>query len=459
MTQQQPNMRRSLRTARRYKGVIAGFALLGVLAGVGYVFLNPPKQTSSAMVILPAPKPNIATDQLIATSASVLSGALPAIGQGTTLSQLRTKIAVTQATGNVLSITATDKTAAAAEAEANAVAASFLSFIGSSNSPVGAVAGRVFVPATTAMSGGAIKQYIIYGPIGLVAGLVIGFVVALRKERSDRRLRTRDEMANSIGVPVLAAVDTDQPGDARAWLRLLAEYQPEAVQAWTLRTALARLRAASSGGGPGTGLAAGSAVGPENGSAHGGRTTVTVVSLAADSAALAIGPQLAVFASSLGIPTALVCAQSPGEAAAMLRAAAAAWSPVSTAQANTLRVIAATDADLAASLPKAALTVIVTTVDDGSPLVTPALRGQPTVLAVSPRMATPEQVARVAASATDAGGNVVGIMVANPEPDDMTTGFAPVLGRQPRALPTRMNSTTNAGRGNGVLAAMREEQR
>jgi hypothetical protein len=460
MTQQQPNMRRSLRTARRYKAVIAGFALLGVLAGVGYVFLNPPKQASSAMVILPAPKPNIATDQLIATSAPVLSGALPAIGQGTTLSQLRTKIAVTQATGNVLSITATDKTAAAAEAEANAVAASFLSFIGSSNSPVGAVAGRVFVPATTATSGGAIKQYIIYGPIGLVAGLVIGFVVALRKERSDRRLRTRDEMANSIGVPVLAAVDADQPGDARAWLRLLAEYQPEAVQAWTLRTVLARLRAASSGGGPGTGLAAGSAVGPENGSAHEGRTTVTVVSLAADSAALAIGPQLAVFASSLGIPTALVvCAQSPGEAVATLRAAAAAWSPVSTAQANTLRVIAATDADLEASLPKAALTVIVTAVDDGSPVVTPALRGQPTVLAVSPRVATPEQVARVAASAADAGGNVVGIMVANPEPDDATTGFAPALGRQPRALPTRMDGTTRAPRGNGVVATMREERR
>lgn len=450
MTQQQPNMRRSLRTARRHMAVIAGFALLGVLAGAGYAFLNPPKQASSAMVILPAPKPNIATDQLIAASAPVLSGALPAIGQGTTLSQLRTKIAVTQASGNVLSITATDKTAAAAEAEANAVAASFLSFIGSSNSPVGAVAGRVFVPATTATSGGAIKQYIIYGPIGLVAGLVIGFVVALRKERSDRRLRTRDEMANSIGVPVLAAVDADQPGDAQAWLRLLAEYQPEAVQAWTLRTALARLRAASG---------AGQNDGSGNGAGSAGRTAIAVVSSAADPAALAIGPQLAVFASSLGIPTALVvCAQSPGEAIATLRAAAAAWSPVSTAQANTLRVIAATDADLTASVPKAALTVIVTAVDDGSP-VTPALRGQPTVLAVSPRMETPEQLARVAASAADAGGNVVGIIVANPEPDDATTGFAPALGRQPRALPTRMNGTTRAPRGDGVVATMREERR
>jgi hypothetical protein len=124
-----------------------------------------------------------------------------------------------------------------------------------------------------------------------------------------------------------------------------------------------------------------------------------------------------------------------------------------------LRVVAATDADLQGPLPKAVLTVIVTAVDDGAPRVSEVVRAHPTVLAVSPRVATPEQLARVAASAADAGGNVVGIMVANPEPDDVTTGFAPGLGRQPRALPTRINSTTLAGRGNGVVATTREERR
>jgi capsular polysaccharide biosynthesis protein len=447
MTQQQPNLRRSMRTARRYKGIIAGVALLGVLVGVGYAVFNPPKQTSSALVILPTPKPNIATDALIAQSAPVLSGALPSIGRGTSLSELRKEITVTQATGNVLSINATDKTAAEAEADANAVAASFLSFIESKNSPVGAVAGRVFVPATTATSGGAVRQFILYGLIGLVAGALIGLIVAFSRDRGDRRLRTRDQIANSIGLPVLAAMDAEKPGDARDWLRLFAEYRPEAVQAWTLRTALARLRAAS----PGTGPAP--AAGPENGSAGGGRTTVAVVSRVTDSAALAIGPQLAVFASSLGIPTSLVvCAESPGEAIATLRAAAAAWSPASATQASTLRVIAATAADLAAALPKAALTVIVTAADDASPRVPQGISGQPTVLAVSPRLATPEQLARVAAAASDAGGSVVGIMVANPEPDDVTTGFAPAIGRQPRRLPTRMKSTTPIGRGNGVAA-------
>lgn len=447
MTQQQPNLRRSLRTVQRYKGIVGVFVLLGLLAGVAYAVLNPPKQTSSAMVILPDPRPNIATDTLIADSAPVLSAALPAIGRGTALTQLRAEITATESTGNVIAINATDKTATEAEADANAVAASFLSFIGSNNSPVGAVPGRVFVSATTATSGGAFKQFIIYGPIGLLVGALIGFIVALRKDRGDRRLRTRDEVANSIGIPVLAAVDVDRPGDARAWLRLLAEYQPDAVQAWTLRTTLARLRAASSGAGQG------------NGSSDSG-ATVALVSLATDPAALAIGPQIAVFASSLGIPTALVvCAQAPGEAMSTLRAAAAAWSPASAAQANALRVVAATDADLQGPLPKAVLTVIVTAVDDGAPRVSEVVRAHPTVLAVSPRVATPEQLARVAASAADAGGNVVGIMVANPEPDDVTTGFAPGLGRQPRALPTRINSTTLAGRGNGVVATTREERR
>jgi hypothetical protein len=451
MTQQQPNLRRSMRIVRRYKGIVGGFALLGLVAGVGYAVLNPPQQTSSALVILPAPKPNIQTDTLIAESAPVLAAALPKIGHGMTLTDLHKGITATDATGNVISINATDKTASEAEDDANAVAASFLSFIGSANSPVGAVDGRVFVPASTATSGGAIKQFILYGPIGLVAGLLTGFIVALRKDRGDRRLRTRDEIANSIGVPVLAAVEADQPGDAQAWLRLLAEYQPDAVQAWTLRTTLARLRSASG---------AGQHDGSGNGAGGAGRTAFAVVSSAADPAALAIGPQLAVFASSLGIPTALiVCAQAPGEANATLRAAASAWSPASAAQANTLRVIAASDADLQGALPGAALTVIVTTVDEAAPQVSEAVRAHATVLAVSPRVATPEQLARVAASAADAGGNVVGIMVANPEPDDATTGFAPAMGRQPRALPTRMNGTTRAPRGNGVVATMREERR
>jgi hypothetical protein len=305
------------------------------------------------------------------------------------------------------------------------------------------VSGRVFEPATTATSGSAITTYVIYVPIGLVVGGIVGFVVALRRDRGDRRLRTRDELASSIGVPVLAAVDAEDPGSGHAWLKLLAEYEPDPVQAWTLRTMLARLRATGAGSG--------------SGADGDSRAKVAVVSLTTDPAALAIGPQLAVFASTLGIRTVLVVlAQSPGESVAALRAACAAWRPASPKQADSLRVVAATDADLD-SLPEAPLTVVVTTVDDSAPLVSVAVRRHATVLAVSPRTVTALQLARAAASAADAGASVAGIVVANPDPDDTTTGMAPAVSRRTSALPTRV-TTPSASRGNNV-ATMREEHR
>lgn len=443
MTQQQPNLRRTQRIVQRYKGIVGGFLILGAVAGAAYAYLNPPLKSSSSIVILPTPKPNIATDQLIAESEPVLAKALPSIGGGTTLQQLRSQITVTSPTANALTITATAKTASAAEAAANAVATAYLAFIGSSSSPVGVVSGRVFEPATTATSGSAVTTYVIYGPIGLVVGGIVGFVVALRRDRGDRRLRTRDELASSIGVPVLAAVDAEDPGSGHAWLKLLAEYEPDPVQAWTLRTMLARLRAAGAGSG--------------SGADGDSRAKVAVVSLTTDPAALAIGPQLAVFASSLGIRTVLVVlAQSPGESVAALRAACAAWRPTSPKQADSLRVVAATDADLD-SLPEAPLTVVVTTVDDSAPLVSVAVRRHATVLAVSPRTVTALQLARAAASAADAGASVAGIVVANPDPDDTTTGMAPAMSRRTSALPTRV-TTPSASRGNNV-ATMREEHR
>lgn len=443
MTQQQPNLRRTQRIVQRYKGIVGGFLILGAVAGAAYAYLNPPLKSSSTIVILPTPKPNIATDQLIAESEPVLAKALPSIGGGTTLQQLRSQITVTSPTANALTINATDKTASAAEADANAVATAYLAFIGSSSSPVGVVSGRVFEPATTATSGSAITTYVIYGPIGLVVGGIVGFVVALRRDRGDRRLRTRDELASSIGVPVLAAVDAEDPGSGHAWLKLLADYEPDPVQAWTLRTMLARLRATGAGSGSGA-----------DGGSH---AKVAVVSLTTDAAALAIGPQLAVFASSLGIRTVLVVlAQSPGESVAALRAACAAWRPASPKQADSLRVVAATDAD-AGSLPEAPLTVVVTTVDDSAPLVSVAVRRHATVLAVSPRTVTALQLARAAASAADAGASVAGLVVANPDPDDTTTGMTPAVSRRTSALPTRV-TTPSASRGNNV-ATMREEHR
>ena len=58
---------------------------------------------------------------------------------------------------------------------------------------------------------------------------------------------------------------------------------------------------------------------------RGGGSSLAVLSLSSDPKALALGPQLAVFAASLGIPTALVVGpQQDPNATATLRAACAA---------------------------------------------------------------------------------------------------------------------------------------
>ena len=81
------------------------------------------------------------------------------------------------------------------------------------------------------------------------------------------------------------------PSDAGRWTRLLEDYEPSVVHAWQLRTALSYL-------GQSDAISA-------NGS-NGDGFSVAVLSLSSDRGALALGPQLAVFAASLGIPTALV---------------------------------------------------------------------------------------------------------------------------------------------------------
>ena len=59
--------------------------------------------------------------------------------------------------------------------------------------------------------------------------LLIGAIVALAIGRGDQRLRERDEIADAIGVPVLASMPVRHPSDAAGWTRLLDDYKPGAV--------------------------------------------------------------------------------------------------------------------------------------------------------------------------------------------------------------------------------------
>jgi hypothetical protein len=155
-----------------------------------------------------------------------------------------------------------------------------------------------------------------------------------------------------------------------------------------------------------------------------GSTSVTVLTLLFDWRALALGPQLAVFAASQGIATTLVISgRQDLDIIAELRAACGA-SP-SSRRPQHLRVAVADHGSL--EWPAAALTVVVSVVDRRSPDVADTTPTEAMVLGVSAGATTAAELARVAAATADSR-HIAGILVADPDPADPTTGRLPQLG-------------------------------
>jgi capsular polysaccharide biosynthesis protein len=427
MSQRGPGLRRPLQIVRRHKVLVGVMTALGLLVGGGYAAYHPVEVTSTALVLLTqtgqssatapgstGPDPYTVTQEVIAKSTPVLLGALPNVRPAMSLVELRQAIEIGSDTTYIISVSATEKSAAGATATANAVAGSYISYIGSASSPDGRVQAQLFQQATNGTEAGRVKQLVsnaIYIPIGALLGALMGIVVAVAVKRRDRRLRKRDEIASSIGVGVLASFPVDQPSSAAGWTRLLEDYEPGAQTALQLRTAIKQLEDASPG--------------------H-GWWSVTVLSLSSDPRALALGPQLAVFAAGQGIRTALVIGpQQDGKVTAALRTACAA-----PTEPGFLRPIV-TDDD--SDVPQdVTLAVVVAVVDGRNPQVPATMRTTATLLGVSAGAATADQLARVAISAVSDGREITGILVANPDSDDTTTGRLPQLVRRPpRVMPTR----------------------
>jgi capsular polysaccharide biosynthesis protein len=436
MTQQALDLRKSAQIVRRHKVLFGIVVILGIVAGGAYARLSPPMLTSTALVALPqsplstepaatagGTDPFTATQEVIATSYQVLVDALPNVRPAISLNQLRHNVQAGSPAPDIISITAKGKTAANAEATANAVANSYIAYVRSPKSPVGHVLAQSLESATTASGPAPTERTVIFAVLGALAGTLIAAVLTLALGRNDRRLRERDEISDSIGVPVLASFPVAHPTDAAGWTKLFEEYKPAAVHGFRLRQALQQLGAASAESG--------------NGSER-GRSTFTVLCLSSDPGALALGPQLAVFAASQGISTTLVVGPQPDvKAAATLRTACAVPPPASSKRPSRLRV-AVVDSD--ADIPlDATLTVVVAVVNGQSPQVPDTVRTGATVLGVSAGRATAEQLARVAMSASLGGRDIAGILVADPELTDRTTGRIPQLQRPlHRRLPTRL---------------------
>jgi capsular polysaccharide biosynthesis protein len=431
MSGQALDLRRSARIVRQHRALVGVIAVLGLLIGAGYALFNPPVKTSTALIVLPVSSHEVATQVVVAQSQPVLSAALPGIHPSTTVTALQNHLQIKSLTGNLISVTATGSSPAQAESSANAVARSFIAYLVSGNSAVGHVRANLVAPASNATGSSLLVRLVMLAVVGAIIGALAGAVAALALARGDRRLRERDAIADAIGVPVVASAAVGHPSDPGGWTKLLAEYEPGVINAWSLRRALNQLGLVDL---------------DLNTPLEEDRPSVAVISLSSDRKALAVGPQLAVFAASLGVSTELlVGTQADENETASLRSACSALSAQPPIHDGRLRVTA-NDAPPGGE-DRDTLRVLVSVVDEHAPKVDETARAAVTVLAISPGTATAEQLARVAVSAAVDGRKLAGIIVADPDSADRTSGRLPQPGRPAgRRPPTRVYGTTTETR-------------
>jgi capsular polysaccharide biosynthesis protein len=447
MSEKALDLRGSVRIVRRRIRLVSAVTALGLLAGVAYSVLHPPLLTSTALIVLPQSTPAatnavassvnassdtyLATQAVIVRSTPVLSAALPNVQPAMSIDALRSDIQVNSLTGYIISVSAESKSAADAQITADAVAKSYIAYVNSPSSPIQQVSARMLQPASSAKGENTWVAVALTALIGVLAGALVGIIAALAVSRRDQRLWKRDEIANSIGVPVLASFPVRHPRDTLGWTEVLEGYEPAARDAWRMRQALQHL------GVPDMSVNNGAV----NDGSDGDSASLAVLSLSSDPGAIALGPQLAVLAAFLGISTTLVVGPQQDDTAATLRAACAMPPPQPSKRLSNLQVIADEDVNFGERFPSA-LTVYVVVVGDRIPEMTKAMRESTMILGVSAGAATAEQIAKLAVRVAAHGHGISGILVADPEPADHTTGLVPQLARPTRRrMPTRLSGS------------------
>jgi len=272
---------------------------------------------------------------------------------------------------------------------------------------------RVLDPATSARPSSPFAEVIAIA-LGGVIGLIVGMSLALALERRDHRIRSRDEIADAVGVPVIASMTSPRRAGVKEISALLRKPEPDAVEAWAMRRALHHL----------------GVVGGED------QARLSVVSLAHDPAALLVGPGLASFASSIAISTRLVVTTRSTVAAPLRAAIHAAPFP----NPNLSAVDWSGDAGEATA--DARLVVSVGVHEPKSGLASPGGAEGIAVIAVSSNKATAEQLAQLAIATTETKQVLAGIIVVNPDADDVTTGRYLRGQRLSLAVPRRVTGTT-----------------
>ena len=269
--------------------------------------------------------------------------------------------------------------------------------------------------------------------MGLVAGAGAGALLLLTalllvfRGRRETALRSRDEIADAVGIPVVASLQTRAPRSVAGWTSLLASYAPDSVEMWTLRQLLRIVT-------PGTPVSiAGERQDPPQ------PARVVILTLAGDHGALAVGPQFASLAASTGTVTQLIAAQHH-EAANGLWAACASL-PAHSQPRPGLWVDTRQDLRAGSQL----VVYLAVTARQRPEVDLAEVDHAVTLLAVTSGAATPDELAKVALAADRSGHPIDRIVVVDADPLDRTTGrLLPTERAQQVPLPSLMTGSVMA---------------
>ena len=290
-------------------------------------------------------------------------------------------------------------------------------------------AASVIQPATPARTTPQVVHYGTYELGGAAFLVLLAVIVIAWRGRREPTVRSRDEIADAVGIPVAASLQSQAPRSVAGWSTLLQRYAPPNVETWTLRQLLRLVTP----GHAGSLLPA-----PEGDQAP---TGVIVLTLSDDMRGLAAGPQIAAFAASTGLRTHLVTAQSHPSANAL-------WAACAGVAAGTQpRPGLFVDTGEPALQAGDDLVVRVVVVDRENPVLHLREAGPcVTLLAVTSGAATSNELATVALAADDSGHPIARIVVLDPDVLDRTTGrLAPAERAQHVPLPSLMTGTPVPG--------------
>jgi hypothetical protein len=258
--------------------------------------------------------------------------------------------------------------------------------------------------------------------LGALAGLVAGCVAAVALAGSDRRLRSRDAIAAAIGLSVISSMWAKRCKKVNDWRRLLEHSRtPSPVEVWNARRALYRLIEA-----------AGDAV----------VVDVRLLAFSGDDAATAAAAKIAGSAAALGMSSRLEIGSHPGLAGPRGR------------EPGTAVVDLKADSATSTELAGLAANVVLDAIDAANPQVGRSFGT--TLLVVSSGFATSADLARAALAASDAGSPITGVVVANPDPDDNSTGLLPEPHGPAPALPRHSGQGAAVGWATGRVGAEHE---